>query len=86
MASLAIPWHTMYMTDVASLLQYIQNLPVLSILSGIVALFWALFSFAITYHWLVYSRNLVISIIILILYYGISLFLIGSILENLSYV
>lgn len=86
MAQHAIPWHTVYMTDVAALLQYIQALPILPILSGIVALFFIVFSFSITYHWFVYGRNIITSTLILILYYGVSFFLLGSILSKLPYV
>ncbi len=74
------------MTDVAGLLQYIQDLPIVSIVSGIIALFWIIFSFSITYHWLVYGRNIIISILVLIAYYGVSLFLIGMILSEMPYV
>jgi hypothetical protein len=65
---------------------YIQNFPVIQIILGIIALFWILFSFSITYHWIVYGRNILLTIIVLILYYGVSLFLIGSLLSRLSYV
>jgi hypothetical protein len=74
------------MTNAADVLVYIQNLPVISIISGVVALFWIIFSFSITYHWLVYGRNILVSIFVLILYFGVSLFLIGSILTHLSHV
>tara|TARA_B100000508_G_scaffold60333_1_gene46997 strand:- start:64850 stop:65074 length:225 start_codon:yes stop_codon:yes gene_type:complete len=74
------------MTDLSVLLQYIQDLPIVSLVSGIVALFWIIFSFSITYHWLVYGRNIVISILVLIAYYGVSLFLIGMIVSKMPYV
>tara|TARA_B100000745_G_C20154816_1_gene395730 strand:- start:12499 stop:12723 length:225 start_codon:yes stop_codon:yes gene_type:complete len=74
------------MTDLSVLLQYIQDLPIVSLVSGIVALFWIIFSFSITYHWLVYGRNIVISILVLIVYYGVSLFLIGMIVSEMPYV
>jgi len=74
------------MTDVVGLLQYLQDISVVSVLAAIVAIFWIIFSFSITYHWLVYGRNIVVSILVLILYYGVSLFLIGSIVSKLAYV
>ena len=74
------------MTSVADILPYIQNLPIISILSGAVAFFWLIFSFSMAYHWLVYGRSLFVSIFVLILYFGMSLFLIGLLLTNLSYV
>jgi len=74
------------MTNVADVLVYIQNLPLVQIVSGAVALFWIIFSFSMAYHWLVYGRNIFVSIFVLILYFGVSLFLIGLILTNLSHV
>ncbi|MBL1433996.1 hypothetical protein COB87_000240 [Candidatus Wolfebacteria bacterium] len=74
------------MTDVTSFFLIIQNLPIASIATTIIAIIWIFFSFSITYHWVVYSRNIIISAVVLALYYGVSLFLIGSILTKIAYV
>ncbi|XKT74876.1 MAG: hypothetical protein ACJKSS_01805 [Patescibacteria group bacterium UBA2103] len=74
------------MSDLPSFITFLQTLPVISILSGVLLIFFIIFSFSITYHWIVYSRNPIRMVIVLILYYGVSLFLIGSIVSSLSYV
>lgn len=70
------------MNDLSSLFPFLESIPVVPIVSGVVLLFWIIFSFSITYHWVVYSRNPVAMAFVLVLYYGVSLFLIGSIVSN----
>lgn len=74
------------MINELDIFSYIQNFPILQIILGILGLFWILFSFSIAYHWIFYGRNTPLTILVLILYFGVSLFIIGSLLHQLSYV
>lgn len=62
---------------------FLTTLPILSIVSWLIVIIYIFFSFAITYHWVLYSRNIILTALVLSIYYGVSLFLIGLVVIHL---
>ena len=69
-----------------TLFTLLTTLPIIPLITGFLVICFVIFSFAITYHWFVYSRTLVGIVVVLFLYYAISLLLIGRIITTVPYV